>query len=68
MVKGLAKSGNRLRHGRQTKHVDASPFCLEGRLLPNDGAMLHQTACRRQRANSQRFIFFSQSLATLCAA
>jgi len=36
MVKGLAKLGNRLRHGRKTKHVDAGPL-QEGRLLPNDG-------------------------------
>lgn len=36
MVKGLAKFGNRLRHGRKTKYVDAGPL-QEGRLLPNDG-------------------------------
>jgi len=40
MVKGLAKFGNRLRHDRMAKYVDASPFWIEGRLLPNDAAMI----------------------------
>ena len=37
MVKGLAKFGNRMRHSRTAKYVDACPF-VEGRLLPNDAA------------------------------
>lgn len=36
MVKGLAKFGNRGRHGWKAKFVDVRPF-QEGRLLPSDG-------------------------------
>jgi len=40
MVKGLAKFGNRLRHDRLVKYVDASPSWVGGRLLPNDAAVI----------------------------
>jgi len=43
MVKGLAKFGNRLRHDRLAKYVDASPSWVGGRLLPNDTAMIPKT-------------------------
>lgn len=34
MVKGLAKLGNRLRHDRQVKCVDASPSGVQGDYSP----------------------------------
>lgn len=40
MVKGLAKLGNRLRHGRWAKCVDVSLFGGEERLLPNDACIV----------------------------
>lgn len=50
MVKGLAKHGNRLRHGLWAKCVDASLFCDEERLLPNDLLIVAARMCRTIRA------------------
>lgn len=45
-VKGLAKSGNRLRHAQMDKSVDAGPFRNGGRLLPNDRSELYAVSVR----------------------
>jgi hypothetical protein len=45
-VKGLARLEDRVRHGRETKHVDARPVG-NGRLLPDDAADYTQRGLSR---------------------
>ncbi len=55
MVKGLAKLGNRLRHGRKAKYVDASPFGMaKGGYSPMTGRIVQGKANCVHRGRAAR--------------